>query len=150
MSLVPRYMSYNVINMKLRSVQSVIFPLVFLLALVLPSVGPLVAHHFAERQPHHHHLGLAHVRHSHGNDQLHPHSSDRDLDVVGQTIALYNYEHGLAATTIVVVYDWALESFRLFAPTSTFTFPSNPESMPEQQYTAPTDRPPQHLLKPVA
>ncbi len=58
----------------------VLFPvtaLTLLAALLLPPLGPLADHHFAERQPGHLHIYLAGVpiQHLHDHEAFHPHAS---------------------------------------------------------------------------
>ena len=58
----------------------VLFPvtaLALLAALLLPLLGPLVDHHFAERQPAHLHVYLAGVpiQHLHDHEAFHPHEA---------------------------------------------------------------------------
>ena len=51
--------------------------LALLTALLLPLLGPLADHHFAERQPGHLHIYLAGVpiQHLHDHESFHPHGS---------------------------------------------------------------------------
>lgn len=119
---------------------------ILLLAVVLSPLGPLADHHSAERQPHHHHLGITHYNHSHSYDHAHAHTPAGDLDAAGQPIALNNYEGGPAANTVVIIYDPATESLRSFEQKTVLTFPSTLSSLSTQHYMAPPDKPPRHLL----
>ena len=119
---------------------------ILLLALVLSPLGPLADHHSAERQPHHHHLGITHYDHSHSYDHPHADTPAGDLDATGQPVALINFESGPAANTVVIIYDPAAESLRSSEQKSLFTFPSAPSSLSTQHYMAPPDKPPKHLL----
>ena len=61
----------------------VLFPvtaLALLAALLLPLLGPLADHHFAERQPGHLHIYLAGVpiQHLHDHETFHPHESTNE------------------------------------------------------------------------
>ena len=123
--------------------------LILLMAITLPSVGPLMDHHFAERHPGHRHLGPTQY-HIHTFDyypHVHVDTPGGGPDTSSQYTALSNYDSRPAGSVVVVTEDMALESFRLFTPTSLFLLPQPPTARPKQGYPAPPDKPPpQHLL----
>ena len=119
--------------------------LLLLVGLALPSVGPLVDHHFAERHPDHRHLGVAGY-HAHGLQHLHVRIPVEGTDSSGQSAALLNYESGPAATVVAVSDDKALQFFLLFEPASLFVLPLPPLAQPKYNYTVPPKKPPQQLL----
>lgn len=114
-----------------------------LVALALPSVGPLADHHFAERQPIHHHLG-APRHHIHAYNH-HAHTPEEGTDASGQSTALFNYESAPAVTAFVVADDMAMRSFLLFEPSSLFLLPLPLIARAKQHDAAPPARPPQPL-----
>lgn len=119
--------------------------LLLLVALALPSVGPLVDHHFAELQPSHGHLGPP-QHHTHSYQHAHGHTPNGGADTGGQPTVLLNYESGTAPTVVVVINDMAMQSSTLFEPTSLFLLPAPAQSQPKDNYRAPPKRPPRHLL----
>ena len=99
--------------------------IVTLLALALPSFGPLLDHHFAERQPNHGHLSAAHVHthdHIYGSTHGHVHYHEGTRSEDAQTAAIYNYDGAPASTGVVVLQEAESES-RLFEPGSIFQLP---------------------------
>jgi hypothetical protein len=66
-------------------------------ALAAPAIGPLVDHHFADRQPWHSHVGPL-VYHVHSYGQQHPHAQADPGEADGVGLAsLYGYETPLPA-----------------------------------------------------
>jgi hypothetical protein len=116
-----------------------------LVALALPSLGPLIDHHFAERYHGHVHLTPLVLRHTHSYAQFHLHGYDRSESdgAVGKGISLLDYEGGPAAATIVLSDDSALRSILLLEPTSLFLLPLHPQARLKSSYVAPPDKPPQ-------
>ena len=128
----------------MRLVLARIWAVLLLVALAWPALGPLMDHHFAERQPGHRHLGMPHYHlHTYDGPHAHLHTPQRSSD---QPTALYNYESGSVATVAVVTTDMAMQSFRGFEPTSVLLLPTPPEPQAKHNYTAPSKKPPQSLL----
>ena len=122
--------------------------LVVVAALIAPLAGPVLDHHFAERQPDHLHIGAPHSHdHSHAfesSHHSHPLSSVVDGDRL--PITLYKSDGGVAATLAASPVDVEASSVRRFQPTSAFAMPSPPVSAARQHTPAPPDKPPTHLL----
>ncbi len=115
-----------------------------LLALALPSFGPVLDHHFAERQPNHGHLGALHVHaHEHGygtqHDHVHYHEGTKAEHV--QTTAIHNYDGAPASTAAVVLHEAETES-RLFEPGSVFHLPHYVDAPLTTAFAAPPTPPP--------
>lgn len=115
------------------------------IGLALPSVGPLLDHHFAERQPTHQHATLVPSVHIHNYEQTHVHYNGVDTSS-GDVIALVNYDGTLANAVFAALKEASLESFLLFEPTSLFNIPPHPDALARLNYVAPPDKPPQSLL----
>ena len=121
--------------------------LFLLAALVLPSVGPLVDHHFAERQPGHLHArAYDHHDHKHAYQHTHPHDSEAEARSDGLPIALYNYEKGPAGTVVIVADDAALLTVLAFEPSSLLALPQPALGLVKEHHPAPPEKPPQHPL----
>ncbi|MCI0438657.1 MAG: hypothetical protein L0177_05945 [Chloroflexi bacterium] len=117
--------------------------LLLLAALALPSVGPLVDHHFAERQPGHRHVAGVVQPHTHSyEDEYHHHNTGGNGDVP----VLVNYDSGLAASTVVTTADVPLDSPPLFEPTSIFSMPLAPETRARLRHIPPPHEPPRGLV----
>ena len=84
------------------------------LLVLLPSLGPLIDHHFAERQPYHSHLG-ADRGHEHGYRYFHAHGADFDSEA---NPALYNLDTSLAGFTTATLSESDLSRQTLIEPTS--------------------------------
>lgn len=121
-------------------------PVLFVLAaLLFPAVGPLVDHHFAERQPGHLHIGMAgYHAHAHGYEHAHSHASNTDSS--GYPIVLYNYDGAPVAIPAVARADTAMELFLDFEPDSIFMLPLLPEARAKHNYISPPGKPPPHLI----
>ena len=81
---------------------------------VLPFLGPVIDHHFAERQPYHSHFG-ADEGHEHNYASLHLHGDDQAADGLPRTgpeggIALYSFEVFSAGPSMAMLADAELES----------------------------------------
>ena len=87
-----------------------------LLALMLPAVGVLADHHFAERQPGHLHMGV-YGDHPHILDTSHLHpqgmipSSPDDRQFPS---AIYNYDSTLSFGVGIALFDVRMYSFLAF------------------------------------
>ena len=73
---------------------------------VLPFLGPVIDHHFAERQPYHAHFG-ADAGHEHNYASIHVHSDDQTAD---GGIALYSFDVLSAGPSMAMLADSELES----------------------------------------
>ena len=114
--------------------------LLLLAALVVPSIGPLVDHHFAERQPGHRHYASASQSHTHSyQDVYHQHSPGSDVNA----LALVNFDTGPVGVTIA---DLPTEFLYSFEPTSYFHLPPAPYTRARVSYIPPPDVPPRDLL----
>jgi hypothetical protein len=114
------------------------------LALGLPSIGPLMDHHFAELQPDHRHLGPT-QQHVHAYSHQHGHSQS----TAGETVAagaVYNHDSGPPAVVVVTGSDMAIQSFLRFEPSSEFTLPPSSSVQANQTFMAPPEKPPQQAL----
>jgi hypothetical protein len=67
-------------------------------ALALPSFGPLIDHHFAERLPSHRHLSAA-TTHAHAFNLSHSENGDS----TDSPTALYNHDSGLAIVVSMTI-----------------------------------------------
>ncbi len=97
--------------------------LLMLAAISLPSIGPLVDHHFAERLPGHDHVhdGPAHV---HKYQLTHDHAGGSHLPVLTFAVALL--DHDGDQSTSVTMADTSLQSVSpLHGPTALFTLPAS-------------------------
>ncbi len=95
--------------------------LLMLAAISLPSIGPLVDHHYAERLPGHDHVheGPAHV---HRYQMTHDHPDGGHLHVLTFTVALLDHDGDQSAT--VTLADTSLPSISpLHGPTALFMLP---------------------------
>lgn len=113
-----------------------------LAAMVLPSVGSLTDHHFAERQLGHAHLGNV-GQHSHSHHDHHPHGHDDGASE--SPTAVYNYAGGFA-NGLVLSADVAMQTALLFNPSSVLLLPEYANDAFRQNYTPPLEKPPPHLL----
>lgn len=75
----------------------------------LPFLGPVIDHHFAERQPYHAHFG-ADAGHEHDYASLHIHQPDQAADAAEGGIALYSFEVFSASPAVAMLADSELES----------------------------------------
>ena len=124
----------------MRSFSGRLAVLLLLLAIVLPSIGPLLDHHFAERHPGHRHVGLSH-RHVHEFDQAHVHTYPAPSGA--GAVALIDHESWPTAPSVVVVDDKALQAFLLFEPTTLLSVPTLHGTLVEQSHPVPLEKPPQ-------
>ncbi len=114
--------------------------------LVAPSFGPILDHHFAERQPGHMHFGTpspsSHL-HAYGST-VHGHTTNTAPD--NYAIAIYKYDGNVGASTAVTTSnnDWA--SLTLFEPTSVLVLPSAINGSAHGTSVAPLLKPPQSNL----
>jgi len=115
-----------------------IWTAILVMALALPSIGPMLDHHFAERNPTHRHVSVA-LDHAHGYGSSHsetPHDST----------ALYNHDSGLVTLVSLMIDDAALRASKCFEPSSIFNIPLIARASRAGHFTAPPDRPPQPVI----
>lgn len=104
----------------------------------LPALGPLVDHHFAERQPYHAHLG-ANAGHEHDFRYTHAHPSERTVD---GDLALYSFDVSSAGPTIALPTDAELQA-RLTADSAPVLAIHGPtEAVLSSALVRPIERPP--------
>ncbi len=118
--------------------------LLLLAAVIFPSIGPLVDHHFAEHQAYHIHVGLFN-NHTHGtfdHNHSHDYPAPQDAGPEGGPVMLYNYDSGPASGLGTVA--WHADSLLAlsFEPTSTLPLPLPPTERWRQTYIPPPSRPP--------
>ena len=110
--------------------------------LLLPAVGSIIDHHFAERQPWHSHVGL-HVSHAHASDVYHAHPDPSDQGGE-RPVAVYSHESG-APGVIGGAFGTARSSRLRSEPTSSLRLPVAIFAGAHQSDGAPPDKPPQSL-----
>ncbi|MGH2543740.1 MAG: hypothetical protein ACRDIB_13130 [Ardenticatenaceae bacterium] len=116
--------------------------ILLLATLILPSVGPLLDHHFAERQPGHRHAASVVQPHKHSyEDDYHHHAPGYN----GDAPILVNYDSSVTAVPIVFAAD-LIEAFALYQPTSYFNLPPAPAERARVRYIPPPVAPPRELL----
>ena len=114
--------------------------MVSLAALVslLPALGPMFDHHFAERLPYHAHVGVA-GDHEHGYRYLHSHDLSRTAD---WSPALYKLDTSPVILTLVVAADAELDNALRADPESALRIPDFEPDPLRSAYLSPPDRPP--------
>ena len=108
------------------------------LLVLLPSMGPLIDHHFAERQPYHSHLG-ADRGHEHDYRYFHAHGADFDSEA---NPALYNLDTSLAGFTTATLSESDLSRQTLIEPTSLIGIHSASDAALRSIYPDPPYKPP--------
>ena len=115
-------------------------------ALVALAFGPILDHHFAERQLGHTHFGTANaISHVHSYaESFHAHTTGSTPE--NYPVALYKHDGSVGASTVAFTLnnDWA--SFALFEPTSVFVLPSESDNSAYGTSVAPLLNPPQSNL----
>ena len=104
----------------------------------LPFLGPVVDHHFAERQPYHAHFG-ADAGHDHDYASLHSHQPDQ---TPGGGIALYSFEVSSAGPSVVMMADAELESRLAPDPDAVLTLRAPEFAALRSASVSPLERPP--------
>ncbi len=120
-----------------------LFALTAVVALLAPLAGPVLDHHFAERQPDHLHFG-APGQHTHAFESpyhLHRHPPSTPADG-SSPVALYRSEGAMAATIAGSPVDVDTASIRKFQPASVFILPPPFAGAVKQHSPAPPDKPP--------
>ncbi len=114
--------------------------------LVLSSVGPLLDHHYVERDPTHTHLGAArpHV-HDYTAPDTHDHARPLTPDAPRGVVALLDRDAGFAGVTNVVMDRDGATAFVYFEPSSLFNLPIPPTARLRSEATPPPDKPPRML-----
>ena len=113
---------------------------------VLPFLGPIVDHHFAERQPYHAHLG-ADVGHEHDYASMHAHLVDETAESLpptgsGGEIALYSFEIFSGGPSVAMLADLELESRLTPDPDAVLTLRAPASSVLRSASVSPLERPP--------
>ena len=138
--------SYNILRLMSLAITRV--PAFFLLlALLLPSIGSLADHHFADHQYGHRHM-VTIGYHTHIHDH-HDHSNDGSVDRhsdKSQSVPIYNFDSGQTATIMTTNGDSVIQAILLFKLNSILILPVPPIVSPKDQFVAPPDKPPQHHL----
>ena len=114
--------------------------------LVLSAVGPLLDHHYVERDPTHTHLGAArpHV-HDYTAPDAHEHARPPSPDAPSGVVALMDRDAGFAGITSVVTDRDGATAFTFFEPSSLFNLPIPPTARLRSEATPPPDQPPRVL-----
>ena len=115
-------------------------------SLVLAIAGPLLDHHFAERQPGHKHHGSAIFhRHSHDADYSHDHVPGQANASGGNPIMVYSYDSGPSVPALGVA-DGVSGIFTIdFEPSSLFLLPGPPARTMIGGSTPPPHGPPRAI-----
>ena len=108
------------------------------LLVLLPSLGPLIDHHFAERQPYHSHLRVD-SGHEHGYRYFHAHGAEADPEA---NPALYNLDTSLAGFTTATLSESELSRHALDEPTSLIGIHTEVNAALRSIYPAPPYKPP--------
>lgn len=118
--------------------------IILLIGLIVPTAGPLVDHHFADRQPGHNHLLL--VRdHLHAVDGPHSHVLTGESEDGAGPATLYNYDSGLAIAQDAPHDAASLLAALQYEPTSVLILPSHPVAALTGQTIPPPAKPPRLL-----
>ena len=119
-------------------------PSILLIAsLALPMAGPLLDHHFPERQPGHKHLGSSIFhRHSLDSDRSHHHGTGPADAGGGAPIAVNSYDGGPGVPIIGVAGEVSGISTVDFEPSSRFLLPGPPARTMIGRSTTPSHGPP--------
>ena len=112
------------------------------LVVLLPSLGPLSDHHFAERQPYHAHVG-APLDHEHGYRYLHAHDPERTPD---WNPALYKLDTSPTVLTVVLFLESELDGRLIPDTESALRIPGPELGVLVSAYISPPDRPPRDGL----
>jgi hypothetical protein len=118
--------------------------IILLIGLVVPTAGPLVDHHFADRQPGHNHLLLV-SDHLHAVDGQHSHLLTGDTEDGEGSVTLYNYDSGLAVGQNAPSDATSLLAVLQYGPTSVLILPSHPMAALTGQNIPPPAKPPRPL-----
>ena len=108
------------------------------LMVVLPFLGPVIDHHFAERQPYHAHFGAG-EGHEHNYASLHLHGGDQTVE---SGIALYNFDVFSAGPSMAMLADAELESRLTPDPDAVLTLRAAEFAALRSASVSPPERPP--------
>ncbi len=114
--------------------------------LALSAIGPLLDHHYVERDPTHTHLGAAapHV-HDYAASDPHDHARPVAPDAPSGVVALMDRDAGFAGVTSVVTDRDGATAFTFFEPSSLFNLPVAPVARLRSEATPPPDHPPREF-----
>ena len=108
------------------------------LMVALPFMGPVIDHHFAERQPYHAHF-LADEGHEHNYASLHLHGGGQTAD---SGIALYSFEVVPAGPSMAMLADSELESRLTPDPDTVLALRAPEFAVLRSASVSPLERPP--------
>ena len=108
---------------------------------VLPFVGPVFDHHFAERQPYHAHFG-ADAGHEHDYANPHLHDLRGGDQAADGGIALYSFEVVSAGPSMAMLADSELESRLTPDPDAVLTLRAPEFAALRSASVPPLERPP--------
>ena len=108
------------------------------LLVALPFLGPVVDHHFAERQPYHAHFG-ADEGHEHNYASLHSHHADQTST---DGIALYSFDVFPVGPSMAMLADSELESRLTPDPDAVLTLRVPEYAALRSASVSPLERPP--------
>jgi hypothetical protein len=109
-------------------------------AIVFPSIGPVIDHHFAERDPSHRHVGVA-PSHHHEMGRLHAHDGESSANPT----AVFSLDGGAVAPAAGVLDDTHFAYSLRFEPSSVWSQMTWDRVSFRDHYTSPPKRPPQPL-----
>jgi hypothetical protein len=118
--------------------------IILLIGLIVPTAGPLVDHHFADRQPGHNHLLLV-SDHLHAVDGQHSHLLTGDSEGGAGPATLYNYDSGLAISQDAPRDAPSLLASLQYEPTSVLILPLHPVATLTGQTISPPSKLPRLL-----
>ena len=107
-------------------------------ALLFPTVGPLVDHHFAERHPHHTHI-VTNSQHSHYHNSPHSHLPK---EIPPTNDSIYTYDGLMAGSLLITVDEDDLRNLVHFEPSAWFIMPSPIHSGIYKIFHPPPKQPP--------
>ena len=113
---------------------------------VLPFLGPVIDHHFAERQPYHAHFGTD-AGHEHYYASLHAHqgllgTGSGVEQAADSGIALYSFEVFSAGPSVAMLTDSELEGRLTPDPDAVLTLRAPASSVLRSASVSPLERPP--------
>ena len=118
--------------------------LFLMLLVVLPAAGPLMDHHFAERQFGHVHLSIV-PGHSHAEQLLHVHTNDGNTAAEAGAVALVRQDSAWSAAFATPLADTGDPWPEVGEPGLNPVMPHQPVAVARQACEAPPTPPPQHL-----
>ena len=108
-----------------------------LVIVLLPSLGPLLDHHFAERQPYHAHLA-ADSGHEHNYQAFHSHPFGQ---IAESNPALPNLQISSAGAPMAILTEPDLIGRLMIGAGAVFAIPGAADSVLRSAYVPPPDKP---------